>query len=129
MLSAARSGALLGVLMLVVGPFGAPAFGHHTAAMFDHQRSIELTGTVREFQWTNPHCYIQLVTKTAAGEDEEWSIEMGAPMHLQGRGWTPRTLKPGDQVRVKISPLISGGRSGELRTIESLDGRPLGKKP
>jgi hypothetical protein len=129
MRATAGAGALLRALILLIASCAGSAHAHHSAAMFDHQRSVELTGTVRLFQWTNPHCYIQLITKTATGEDEEWSIEMGAPMHLQGRGWTPRTLKPGDQVRVTIAPMRNDGKAGELRSITTLDGKPLGARP
>lgn len=48
---------------------------------FDQNQTRSLTGTAREFQWTNPHCYIQLLVKNAKGVEEEWSLEMGAPMH------------------------------------------------
>lgn len=97
--------------------------------MFDPQRKVELTGTVRVFQWTNPHCYIQLVVKNAQGRDEEWSLELGAPMYLYNRGWRPSTVKPGDQLSVTLSPLRKGGRGGLLVDARSLDGRPLGSKP
>ncbi|OYW45849.1 MAG: hypothetical protein B7Z08_01225 [Sphingomonadales bacterium 32-68-7] len=95
--------------------------------MFDTARTQALTGEVRQFQWNNPHCYIQLRVTDAQGQQREYSIEMGAPMHLQGRGWTPRTLKAGDQVRVTIYPLRNGDAGGELASITTLDGRQLGR--
>lgn len=103
------------------------AQAHHSRSMFDLQNPVQVTGTVREFQWTNPHCYIQLLVRNAAGRDEEWSIEMGAPMHLFGRGWTPRTLKPGDRVTVRLAPLRNGRNGGELLTVTTADGKPLGR--
>jgi hypothetical protein len=105
-----------------------PARTHHSAAMFDQQKKLELTGTVRLFQWTNPHCYIQLLVKNAQGKEEEWSLELGAPMYLYNRGWRPSTLKPGDQLVVSLSPLRKGGRAGLLVEARRLDGRPLGKQ-
>jgi hypothetical protein len=104
-----------------------PAEAHHSRAMFDTSRAEMLTGEVRRFQWNNPHCYIQLRVTDAQGQQREYSIEMGAPMHLQGRGWTPRTLKPGDQVRVTIYPLRNGDAGGELASITTMDGRELGR--
>lgn len=112
-------------LALAVAP-AAPA--HHSAAMFDQARSRELTGTVRQFQWTNPHCYIQLLVRNANGEDEEWSIEMAAPMHLYGQGWRPTTVKPGDRIKVKIHPLRNGDKGGEIEDAVTLDGKPLGRR-
>ena len=61
------------------------------------------------------------------GGQREYSIEMGAPMHLQGRGWTPRTLSAGDQVKVAIYPLRGGDPGGELASITTIDGRQLGR--
>ena len=58
------------------------AAGHHSFAMFDLQKQVTVSGTVRQFQWTNPHAYIQLVASDASGKYVEWSMEMGAPMFL-----------------------------------------------
>lgn len=95
--------------------------------MFDLQHLITLTGTVREFQWTNPHCYIQLIVKNGNGQDEEWSIEMGAPLHLMERGWGKYTIKPGERIKVSIGPLRDGSKGGELETATTVDGKPLVK--
>jgi hypothetical protein len=97
--------------------------------MFDPQQAKSLTGTVRQFQWTNPHCYIQLIVKNAKGQDEEWSLEMGAPTYLYGKGWRPSTVKPGDRLNVTIAPLRKGGTGGMLLQASTADGKPLGKKP
>lgn len=104
-----------------------PAVAHHSAAMFDQQKKIELTGTVRQFQWTNPHCYIQLLVKDAQGREVEWSLEMGAPMYLYNRGWRPSTVKAGDRLKVTVAPLRNGSRGGLLTDARGEDGRQLGK--
>ena len=91
----------LGVLLAAT-----TTLAHHSGAMFDDQKMRSLSGTVREFQWHNPHCYIQLIVPSAdGGPDEEWSLEMGAPMYLYNLGWRPSTLKPGDRIAVKVAPL------------------------
>lgn len=113
-------------LMLTVA---AGASAHHSAAMFDAQKKLTLSGTVRQFQWTNPHCYIQLVVKNARGKDEEWSLELGAPMYLYNRGWRPSTVKVGDQLTVTLQPLRNGERGGLLVEAKAADGRALGKQP
>ena len=110
-----------------IAALAVPAQAHHSRAMFDTAKTQVLTGEVRRFQWNNPHCYIQLRVTDAQGQQREYSIEMGAPMHLQGRGWTPRTLKAGDQVRVAIYPLRNGDAGGELASITTMDGQPLGR--
>jgi hypothetical protein len=117
-----------GLAVALLAGSTVPALAHHSAAMFDQQKKVELTGTVRLFQWTNPHCYIQLLVKNAQGKEEEWSLELGAPMYLYNRGWRPSTLKPGDQLVVTLSPLRKGGRAGLLVEARRVDGRPLGKQ-
>lgn len=97
--------------------------------MFDQQKQVELSGVVRQFQWTNPHCYIQLLVKNAQGKEEEWSLEMGAPVYLYNAGWRPGTVKAGDRISVAISPLRNGSRGGLLLKATAADGTPLGKKP
>jgi len=116
----------LWTLFVLVAPFAGRA--HHSGAMFDQGQIRELTGVVRQFQWTNPHCYIQLVVKNSRGEDEDWSIEMAAPMHLYGQGWRPTTVRPGDRIKVKIRPLRNGEKGGEIEDATTLDGKPLGKQ-
>src|SRR4029078_7805870 len=85
-----------------------------------------LVGTVRQFQWENPHCYIQLVVRNERGQDEEWSLEMTAPMHLQRLGWKRTSLKPGDRITVTIHPMRDGSRGGNVLTATGADGKPIG---
>ena len=101
------------------------AQAHHSEAMFDQAKRISLTGTVREFQWTNPHCYIQLLVMNDKGAEEEWSIEMAAPMHLAGQGWKKSTLKAGNRISVTIHPLRNGAKGGEVDAVTTPDGKPL----
>lgn len=103
----------------------AQARAHHSSAMFNPDSPKPLTGVVREFQWSNPHCYIQLVVKNAAGKEEEWSLEMGAPMYLLNLGWRRSTVKPGDPLSVTIAPLRNGDKGGLLLKATTADGRPL----
>jgi Family of unknown function (DUF6152) len=112
---------------LLAGSAFEPAQAHHSAAMFDAQHPRSFTGTVREFQWTNPHCYIQLVVRNEQGQDEEWSLEMGAPIYLYNEGWRRSTVKAGDRLDVTIAPLRNGDKGGLLLKALSADGRALGK--
>ena len=104
-----------------------PAQAHHSMAMFDQSKTVTLKGTVKQFQWTNPHCYIQLVVKDAAGKDVEWSLEMGAPMYLYAKGWRPSSLKAGSAITVAINPLRNGEPGGIVLTANSADGKQIGK--
>jgi hypothetical protein len=115
------------VAALALAAIGAPAAGHHSSAMFDQQVSKTLSGTVKQFLWTNPHCYIQLMVKNEQGVDEEWSLEMTAPLHLQRLGWNKSSLKPGEKVTVKIHPLRDGGKGGNVLEAADASGKPIGK--
>lgn len=102
------------------------AFAHHSFAMFDRTRTVTVEGTVREFQWSNPHAYIQLVSKDSAGREVEWSLEMGAPMYLYARGWRPRTLRPGTKVSIDLYPLRSGEPGGVVLDVSDENGKAIG---
>jgi hypothetical protein len=103
----------------------APAQAHHAGAMFDATKSVTLSGTVREFQWTSPHCFIQLVETTPSGL-AEWSIEMGAPVQLARFGWKKSTLQPGDKATIVVHPLHDGGKGGLFVSGMDGGGKPLG---
>jgi hypothetical protein len=116
---------MLGAWLLAALP--GSVLAHHSAAMFDQTRTVEVAGKVRLFQWSNPHCYIQLLVRDEKGVEQEWSLEMGAPMYLYNRGWRPSTLKPGDELKVKLSPLRKGGNGGLVVEVRTPDGKPLGR--
>ena len=114
------------VLMSLLLLSGASPIAHHSPAMFDMARRVQLKGVVRQFQWTNPHSYIQLLVKDAAGKEVEWSLEMAGPTYLYNNGWRPSTLKKGDQIIVTIAPLASGAQGGLTISVTTADGRKLG---
>jgi len=120
-------GALGAILAAALCPNAALA--HHSPVMFDQAQQVMLTGTVRDFQWTNPHSYIQLVVKNGLGQDEEWNLEMAAPTYLYNLGWRPATVKAGDILSVTIAPLCKGGRGGLLLKAATADGNPIGRAP
>ena len=88
--------------------------------------NVTVSGTIKQFQWTNPHAYIQLVAKDSSGRDVEWSMEMGAPMYLYARGWRPSTLKAGQRVTITINPLRNGRPGGVVRDVTGADGKAIG---
>ena len=90
------------------------AFAHHSFSMFDGVKELTLEGTVVEFQWTNPHSWIQIVVKDASGKMVEWSIEMASPNSLARSGWKRSAIKPGDKAVLVIHPLKDGGAGGSL---------------
>jgi hypothetical protein len=104
------------------------ALAHHSFAMFDQSKSVTLQGTIKDFRWTNPHVFIQLLVKTEGGSEAEWSIEMSSPEHLARVGWRPGTLKPGDKVSLVIHPMRDGSTGGQYLSGTGPDG-PLAGSP
>ena len=85
-----------------------PAIAHHSSAMYDHDKSVTFKGAVKEFQWTNPHCWIQMLVAENGGSNE-WSVQMGPPGFLYRDGWRPGTLKVGDSITIRWPSLGRGG--------------------
>ena len=86
-----------------------------------------LRGTIKDFRWTNPHVFIELLVKNDQGNEEEWSIEMTSPEHLARDGWRPGTLKPGDKVTLNIHPLHGNAKGGEYLSGTGPNGPLLGQ--
>ena len=114
----------IGILFMLCA---APGIAHHSAAMFDSRKSLTLSGTIKEFQWVNPHCWIQLLVPER-NATVEWSIEMGSPSQVYGSGWRPHTLQPGQKVTIVIHPVRDGSRGGQFKSGVAEDGTPLGLK-
>src|SRR5580693_5716740 len=106
-----------------------PGAAHHSFAMFDSTKQTTLTGTVTEFQWTNPHSYIEIDVPSESGAVKHWSIEMGSPSILQPSGWKHGTLKAGDKLTIIANPLKNGDPGGLLFQANLPDGRKLGNGP
>jgi hypothetical protein len=102
-----------------------PASAHHSDAMFDSGKEVVLNGTVKEFQYTNPHSWIQLLVPAAAGAPVEWSIETAAPIVLLRAGIKPTSLQPGDKVSLRFHPMKSGAAGGSLIEVKKGDGSTL----
>lgn len=100
---------------------------HHSFAMFDQENPIELEGVVQEFKFTSPHSFIILAVKQQDGSIQLWSLEGGAPSALVRDGWSSKTLKPGDELKLTIEPLRSGapGGSWSVSKTKLKDGQPI----
>ena len=88
------------MFMLLLGAAVAPATAHHSFSMFDAQKEVVLTGTIKEFQWSNPHTWIHLEVTKTDGTKEEWMVEGGTPNTLLRRGITKDSLKIGTAIVV-----------------------------
>lgn len=101
-----------------------PLAAHHSFAMFDNRREVWLEGRVKQFQWTNPHTFIQLEVPTA-DRIVEWSLEGGSPNIMSRNGWRRLSLVPGEPVRILIYPLRSGQPGGTFLEVHKNDGTVL----
>ena len=119
---------------LIIGSLGllasavllaSQAQAHHAFSMFDSQKEITLEGTVKEFQWTNPHSWVQLMVTDRSGREIEWSIEGASPNNLTRFGWTRRSIKAGDHATAVVHPLKDGSIGGSLVKI-TINGQVIG---
>lgn len=110
----------------VLGALGAaPAYAHHSFAMFDMTQEKSVAGTVTDFQWTNPHTWIWLQVPVANGPAEQWGIEGMSPNFLERRGWSKNTLHPGDKVTVVVHPVRNGGHGGSFVRVTLPSGKVM----
>jgi hypothetical protein len=107
--------------------YAIPASAHHSFAMFDADQTTTLEGTVKEFQWTNPHAWITLTVAKQGEADQQWAIEMGGPSGLARQGWRPKSLTPGMPVKVTIHPLRDGSNGGQFMDATLPDGTQMGR--
>ena len=114
------------VCALAIAAASRSAVAHHSSAMFDKETVREVTATVREFQWTNPHVWIEITIEDEDGNRTDWSIEGGGPNTLFRRGWRPGSFKPGDVVGIKFNPMLDGSAAGFFVGAKLADGSTLG---
>lgn len=112
--------AAVGVLLVSL-----PLSAHHGAASFDPDKKLTVTGTVTEWLWANPHCFLKVDVKDEkTGETVNWSIEFGNPTDISARGLRRTIFKPGDQVTVTLQPVKNGAPVGRIQgDIVLADGR------
>ena len=105
---------------------GGAAIAHHSFAMFDQENPIDLAGTVQEFKFTSPHTFV-LLKVSKDGKDVVWNLEGASPSALVRDGWSSKTIKPGDELNMKIDPLRSGAPGGAwgVKKTTMKDGKPI----
>jgi hypothetical protein len=105
--------------------FALPAMAHHSFAMFDREKTLTLSGVVKQFEWTNPHAWLYVMVMDDSGKAIEYPLEMQGTGQAQKNGWRPDSVKPGDRVTVAMHPLKSGSHGGQLLTVVLPDGRKM----
>jgi hypothetical protein len=107
----------------------APALAHHSFAMFDNTKEVELKdATVVDWQWTSPHAWLFVMVPNGTGEPDKYSIEGANPGQLRRGGFDKGTLSAGDKVTVYMAPLKSGEKGGALHAVVLPAGKVVGER-
>jgi hypothetical protein len=107
----------------------APVFAHHSFGLYDMAKTVEVDGTVAQFEWSNPHCWLFLQSGAASGADTSYGFEMQSVGEMTRRGWKKNALKAGDKIKVRYHPLRDGRTAGLLLAVITADGRTIGRVP
>lgn len=111
----------------LLGLVSVPAAAHHSFSAFDKAKTLEISGTVKEVQYTNPHAWLFVTVMNAQRQAETWAIEAGGPNILRRQGWKANTLKAGDKVTVRMNPMRDATKKGgSLLAVKLPDGRTIG---
>nr|TFG54541.1 MAG: hypothetical protein E4H34_02390 [Hyphomicrobiales bacterium] len=103
-----------------------PALAHHTDIMLDFDKTVEKSGTVKEFHIASPHSALYVMVADESGKSTEWQLDLESPGVLARAGWTPTTIVPGDKVTVTLHPLKDGSPGGQALTVKLPDGTVMG---
>jgi hypothetical protein len=116
----------LSVATVAVAAVAAPAFAHHSFAMFDATKTLTMKGTVKEFEWTNPHSWLRVtVMDEKTGKPLLWALEMSSPARLTTMGMHADTVKMGDSVSVTFHPMRDGTRGGQFMQATLPNGKAV----
>src|SRR5712671_3330898 len=107
---------VVGLTAVAVAALTASAVAHHSFAMFDAETTVTLQGTVKEFEWVNPHAWLRFMVadEKTGGKPVLWAIELSSPSRLVTMGMRADSVKPGDAVSVTFHPMRDGARGGQF---------------
>lgn len=102
-----------------------PLVAHHSTINFDTGKEITMKGTVREWIWANPHCFLTFDVRDENGSVVQWIAETSNPPDMVRRGWSKQSLEPGDEVTVTVEPVKNGRPLGRVLQVVFPDGQTL----
>ena len=102
-----------------------PAAAHHGTAAFYTDKTVTMKGTVTQWFWANPHCFLKIDTKDDKGEVEHWVLETSNPPDMINKGWSKETMKAGDEVTVTVYPVKNGKPIGRIVHVVLANGQTL----
>lgn len=108
----------------IVAVSASPA-AHHSGASFDATKELTLKGTVTDWIWANPHCFLKFDARDDTGTVRSWAVETQNPTDMTRRGWARTSFKAGDEVTVTLNPVKGGAPVGRLRTATLSSGQTL----
>lgn len=111
------------LLVFLCAVAATSAIAHHSGAMFDRSKTVTLAGTVKEYQFRNPHVWIEILVPGKDGKDVQWSIEGEGPSGMARMGLSPKTLKTGDKVTMHAHPLRDGRNGGSFIDLKLPNGK------
>ena len=109
---------VFGLAAMAAALLAAPAVAHHSFAMFDQTKTLHLTGTVKQFDFVNPHAWLNVTVANDKGEAVTWSFEGGSPSQLVRLGWSKDKPRIGDKIDVGFRPLRDGSHGGQLMSVK-----------
>jgi len=111
--------------LVVVVSATVPVLAHHGNASFDTSKEVTLKGTVTEYIWANPHCFLKFDAQDDTGKLRNWAVEVSNPTDMAKRGWSRSSFKIGDVVSVNLQPVKNSAPIGRLRSVTLPDGSSL----
>jgi hypothetical protein len=102
-----------------------PLFAHHGTAAYDTAKKITLKGTVTEWVWSNPHCFLKFDAKDEKGNVVHWATETSNPSDMVNLGWSNQSFKPGDEVTVTFTPVKNSVAVGRIDQVALANGQIL----
>jgi len=115
-----------GLVLCAICLVSLPAFAHHSLSVYDRTVSKTIEGTVREFEWTNPHAKLVLVVMAADGTTKRWNFEGGGVRRLSGRGFVQDAIVLGQKLIVAYNPMRDGSSGGFFVGVRTADGKSYG---
>ncbi len=110
------------LVLLGLGAVVAPAAAHHSASGYDLTKNVTISGTVREFDWENPHVWLWVDVTAAAGTVDSYGVESSSPGALRRAGLKWDSFKQGQKVTISMWPWRSGKKGGGLSNAVWEDG-------
>jgi len=120
-----RHGLRVFVIASSVAVSASTLFAHHGNASFDTSKQVTLKGTVTEWIWANPHCFLKIDAMDDTGSVRNWALETQNPTAMTQRGWSRKAFNIGDPVTVVLEAVKNGAPIGRIVTITLANGSTL----